>query len=229
MVPPSPTITSCQVGCPIRRSWDQGLFSAPPSLSQSITSFIASCCQGIHQTPFSRLIRSRRRQALLREARFKGLNPSRSSGRKSLTRAPPLGRGSAPVGGPYGPCGPDKPHGQFLDLERLSPASRVDPPKGTRRSPPARHRSRPPPTREGPGNVSCICSLHDVKYPIRRSDTKTRPGARLGIRYPIRQRMSQGHHRAGHTRDAPPKGCEASPNPARPDLVEPIGIEPMTF
>ena len=50
------------MGCPIRRSRDQSLFSAPPSLSQSITSFIASCCQGIHQTPFSRLIRSRRRQ-----------------------------------------------------------------------------------------------------------------------------------------------------------------------
>ena len=49
------------MGFPIRRSWDQSLFSTPPSLSQSITSFIASYCQGIHQTPFSRLIRSRRR------------------------------------------------------------------------------------------------------------------------------------------------------------------------
>jgi hypothetical protein len=35
---------------------DQSLFSANHSLSQSITSFIASYCQGIHQTPFSRLI-----------------------------------------------------------------------------------------------------------------------------------------------------------------------------
>src|SRR6056297_3010607 len=52
----APTIRHCEVGCPIRRSRDQSLFSAPPSLSQSITSFIASCCQGIHQTPFSRLI-----------------------------------------------------------------------------------------------------------------------------------------------------------------------------
>ena len=42
---------------------DQSLFSAPHNLSQSITSFIASYCQGIHQTPFSRLIWSRRRQA----------------------------------------------------------------------------------------------------------------------------------------------------------------------
>ena len=61
-----PTIFDCQVGFPIRTSRDQRVLSPPPGLSQSATSFIASCCQGIHQTPFSRLIRSRRRQALLR-------------------------------------------------------------------------------------------------------------------------------------------------------------------
>ena len=53
-----------QVGFPIRKSADQCLFSAPRGLSQSITSFIASCCQGIHQTPFLRLIRSRKGQPL---------------------------------------------------------------------------------------------------------------------------------------------------------------------
>ena len=42
---------------------DQSLFSAPHGLSQSITSFIASYCQGIHQTPFSRLIWSRKSKA----------------------------------------------------------------------------------------------------------------------------------------------------------------------
>ena len=47
---------NCQVGCPIQKFMDQSLFSAPHDLSQSITSFIASYCQGIHQTPFSRLI-----------------------------------------------------------------------------------------------------------------------------------------------------------------------------
>ena len=84
-------IEDCQVGCPIRRFRDQRVLSPPPDLSQSATSFIASCCQGIHQTPLSRLIRSRRRQALLREA---GSTSTRrpSSGRKSLTRAHPLGR-----------------------------------------------------------------------------------------------------------------------------------------
>jgi hypothetical protein len=49
------TTTKLQVGFPIRKSMDQSLFSAPHGLSQSITSFIASCCQGIHQTPLSRL------------------------------------------------------------------------------------------------------------------------------------------------------------------------------
>ena len=57
------TTTKFQVGCPIRKSMDQSLFSAPHGLSQSITSFIASYCLGIHQTPFSRLIRSRKSKA----------------------------------------------------------------------------------------------------------------------------------------------------------------------
>ena len=50
----------CQVGFPIRKSSDQSLFAAPQGLSQRTTSFIASDRQGIHQTPFLRLIRSRR-------------------------------------------------------------------------------------------------------------------------------------------------------------------------
>ena len=54
------TITQYQVGCPIRRSMTQSLLPTHHGLSQVITSFIASYCLGIHQTPFSRLIRSRR-------------------------------------------------------------------------------------------------------------------------------------------------------------------------
>ena len=38
-------------GFPIRKSTDQSLLSAPRSLSQSATSFIASQCQGIHEMP----------------------------------------------------------------------------------------------------------------------------------------------------------------------------------
>ena len=49
----SVTDTSCEVGCPIRRSSDQSLLAAPQGLSQRATSFIASRRQGIHQMPFS--------------------------------------------------------------------------------------------------------------------------------------------------------------------------------
>ena len=55
---------------------DQSLFSAPHGLSQSITSFIASYCQGIHQTPFSRLIWSRNSQTIskFRSRRFESVS-----------------------------------------------------------------------------------------------------------------------------------------------------------
>ena len=43
-------------GFPIRRSTDQSLLATPRGLSQRATSFIASTRQGIHQTPFLRLI-----------------------------------------------------------------------------------------------------------------------------------------------------------------------------
>ena len=46
-------------GCPIRKSEDQRLFASPPSLSQLITSFVASESQGIHRLPlltFSHLV-----------------------------------------------------------------------------------------------------------------------------------------------------------------------------
>ena len=52
-----------QVGFPIRKFPDQRVLSPPRNLSQSATSFIASYRLGIHQTPFSRLIRSSRRRA----------------------------------------------------------------------------------------------------------------------------------------------------------------------
>ena len=45
-----------QVGFPIQKSTDQSLFAAPHGLSQRTTSFIASCRQGIHQTPLRHLI-----------------------------------------------------------------------------------------------------------------------------------------------------------------------------
>ena len=45
-----------RVGFPIRKSPDQSLFAAPRSLSQRITSFIASQHQGIHRMPLRHLI-----------------------------------------------------------------------------------------------------------------------------------------------------------------------------
>ena len=56
------TTKECQVGFPIRKSADQRVLSPPHGLSQSATSFIASYRQGIHQTPFMRLIRSSKRR-----------------------------------------------------------------------------------------------------------------------------------------------------------------------
>ena len=47
-------------GFPIRKCTDQSLLSAPRTLSQSATSFIASQCQGIHEMPLRRLIFTRR-------------------------------------------------------------------------------------------------------------------------------------------------------------------------
>ena len=43
-------------GFPIRKSPDQSVLATPRSLSQPITSFIASQCQGIRQTPLLCLI-----------------------------------------------------------------------------------------------------------------------------------------------------------------------------
>ena len=112
------------MGFPIRKSRDQRVLSPPPGLSQSATSFIASCRQGIHQTPFSRLIRSGGGATPLAPRRA----PSRI-GKSSCSfpgiRERPEGRNADP--------------GQCFDLERLSPvvppppraARGTDPPRGT--------------------------------------------------------------------------------------------------
>ena len=44
---PYGTYTLLYVGSPIRKSADQWLFAPPRSLSQLVTSFVGSCCQGI--------------------------------------------------------------------------------------------------------------------------------------------------------------------------------------
>ena len=50
------TKTSLKVGFPIRKSADQSVLTTPRGLSQPATSFIASDCQGIHQTPLVTLV-----------------------------------------------------------------------------------------------------------------------------------------------------------------------------
>jgi hypothetical protein len=109
------------VGFPIRTSWDQRVLSPPPSLSQSATSFIASCCQGIHQTPFSRLIRSRRRQALLRDG---GSYPSTHllgfCSEVISTHAPCLGRGGRRQRAQRSRTIRRPSRSVYFDLERLS-------------------------------------------------------------------------------------------------------------
>ena len=111
-----------QVGFPIRKSSDQRVLSPPRSLSQSATSFIASCRQGIHQTPFSRLIRSRRRGAALAHA-----HPAWLSGRSSFDPRPHGSRLRRRRRKPERihliGTQTDLPVSIFLDLERLSLAS----------------------------------------------------------------------------------------------------------
>ena len=60
-------------GCPIRRSTDQSLLTAPRGFSQRATSFIASRYQGIHQMPLRRLIPRQTRHA-------QGQKPCQASG-----------------------------------------------------------------------------------------------------------------------------------------------------
>ena len=43
---------SYEIGCPIWKSPDQSVFTAPRSLSQLATSFFANQCQGIRHIPF---------------------------------------------------------------------------------------------------------------------------------------------------------------------------------
>ena len=51
-------INQIGLGFPIRKSADQSLLTAPRSLSQRVTSFIASLYQGIHQMLFKTLDRT---------------------------------------------------------------------------------------------------------------------------------------------------------------------------
>ena len=165
------TIEDCQVGFPIRTSRDQRVLSPPPGLSQSATSFIASCCQGIHQTPLSRLIRSRRRRALLHDG---GSNhqPFPYAWIRSLDPGHPLGRRRPVQQALNAPKGRQSSRSVSLDLERLSWLS-LD--RARRRSrvrtlSPRRTRGRVrTPTRAGPRTsrvlLSSRCQVAGCRHP----------------------------------------------------------------
>ena len=155
-----PTTDSCQVGFPIRKSRDQRVLSPPPGLSQSATSFIASCRQGIHQTPFSRLIRS-------------------GGGATPLApRAPLPGSGShraVSLASANGPKAEDADPGQCFDLERLLPD--VPPPPRAMRGP---ARTRSPPHSEGIPKASRVslssrCQSRRPRAGGREPEAKTPP------------------------------------------------------
>ena len=134
----------CQVGCPIRRFLDQSLFPAPQNLSQGITSFIASCCQGIHQTPFSRLIRSRERKAGL-------LCPGPIAGSSHLCVHLPSDQKSYILSAPASPQQGPEAAVSVLDLEQSHPRGRrpLGPPSQARPS-------------RGTSQAALMFSLHDV-------------------------------------------------------------------
>ena len=104
-------IIECQVGFPIRKSAGQRVLSPRRGLSQSATSFIASYRQGIHQTPFSRLIRASESMTLTgliisrRPLGRRCLLVSVCSASRTMTR------------------GPRKNAMRILDLERLCSAA----------------------------------------------------------------------------------------------------------
>ena len=96
------TDTPRGVGCPIRRSRDQRALAPPPSLSQRATSFIASRCQGIHQTPFSSnhrprpapSPRRRRRRRREQTTEDRGQTRHRRTGLASVSAPCPRSQGS---------------------------------------------------------------------------------------------------------------------------------------
>ena len=75
-------------GFPIRKSADQRALAPPRGLSQRATSFIASQCQGIHQMPLLRLIRSRSQGPEI-VSRETGTETARNPKPRSLPCSPP--------------------------------------------------------------------------------------------------------------------------------------------
>ena len=71
------------MGCPIRKSTDQSLLTAPRGLSQPATSFFASECQGIHQMPFFYFIRSQKTEDRFEKIKMISPNPEEKTNLRS--------------------------------------------------------------------------------------------------------------------------------------------------
>ena len=171
------------MGCPIRRSADQRVLSPPHGLSQSATSFIASCRQGIHQTPFMRLIRSRRRETQAGSGVRHALRKPTvrwTVGKRSAEDRKIRGSGRRPLTSPRSQRCCLCPHqlGFFLSLPAAIPrGSPTGSPLRTCNRPRSVLRlgktcgrvSRAPISRSDPGPRPQFpfLSLHDVKDPIK--------------------------------------------------------------
>ena len=188
---------------------DRSPFPAPHGLSQGITSFIASCCQGIHQTPFSRLIRPSERRSVLPGPRLVRRVPSHRIRKSYMFSHTDLRRGPRSVYLTW--TAPPVPHGPRL-------------PEGRRIRPGC------PPTCRHRGCWFRI-SLNDVNS--SPWDGRRHPSCR---RCPRRShRIATGGQVHAACPDAP-RASAARPckplraaRPGRPRvLVEPTGIEPVT-
>ena len=202
---PRPIIEQCQVGCPIRRFLDRSPFPAPQDLSQGIASFIASCCQGIHQTPFSRLIRSGDGQA--KE------HPQTPHGARKAPRTPPkalASRTRPPVGSHTSSQSPQRPQPKGAQRARHASAKRTPVSvldlEQTRREP--RNPARPTP--------HTPLGMRPATSDISLSSRLTHPSNRTAPR----------HKGAGRSRRTTMNGKALSP--ANKALVGRDGLEPST-
>jgi hypothetical protein len=183
------TTTRYQVGFPIRKSMDQRVLSPPHGLSQSATSFIASYRQGIHQTPFMRLIRSSKRKT--RSGRGRIRNPVCPPSRWTSAPRRPFGQSGAwfhpwmyaqnsnglyywlSISQPPFSTNDGQLRSVYLDLERLLlPAG---PHRATREQVPEQPKTAPAPTSPHAGktnkSVSCF-SLFTMSKTIKVQTNK---------------------------------------------------------
>ncbi len=232
-----------KVGFPIRKSADQSLFSAPHGLSQSITSFIASCCQGIHQTPFSRLIRSRKSQAfpgtevVIRGSGPRGPDPPLSRVVRG-TRAP--ARNVVSVFLTWKDCKPMA--GRSTALEDRTPAPG---PGGVRRPRAGPHapEGTPPMTRIRVCASTCVSCFLSERCESVRDRTKeqkasatasAQPKSRPAWRHPgnsLSRRLSGMEWWSLSGSNRRPPDCKSGALPAElrpPNMVGRGGLEPPT-